>query len=130
MYKNTDLEQCQKCGKEFSGDFCSECGNPKHLKRIDGSYILSEMVSVLNFDKGIFYTIKELLVRPGENVKKFICNDSNRLVKPIIFVIVCSLIYTIAQQLLKFEDGYVSVGGFGDSASKCCFEDCYSHGDE
>jgi hypothetical protein len=29
---------------------------------------------------------------------------------------VCSLIYTIAQQVLKFEDGYVNAGGFGDSA--------------
>ncbi|MDA3892719.1 MAG: DUF3667 domain-containing protein [Salinivirgaceae bacterium] len=116
MNKEIDFEQCTKCGAELSDDFCSKCGNPKTLKRIDGNYILSQIVSVLNFDKGIFYTIKELLVRPGENVQKFIHSDRNRLVKPIIFVIVCSLIYTIVQQLLNFEDGYVNAGGFGDSA--------------
>ena len=116
MNKEINLDQCKKCGEELKGDYCSKCGNPKTLKKINGSYIISEIVSVLNFDKGIFYTIKELLLRPGKNVQKFIHNDRNRLVKPIIFVIVCSLIYSITQQLLKFEDGYVSAGGFGDSA--------------
>lgn len=98
-----------------NGNFCSKCGNAKALKRIDGSYILSELVSVLNFDKGIFYTIKELILRPGKCVHNFIHNDRNRLVKPIIFLIICSLLYTIAQQFLKFEDGYVKATGFGDS---------------
>ena len=116
MNKEIDFEQCKKCGAELTDDFCSKCGNPKTLSKIDGSYIISEIVSVLNFDKGIFYTIKELLIRPGESVHKFIHKDRNRLVKPIIFVIVCSLIYTLTQQLLKFEDGYVNAGGFGDSA--------------
>ena len=122
MNKEIDFEQRKKCGTELSDDFCSKCGNPKILKRIDGSYILSEIGSVLNFDKGIFYTIKELFVRPGENVREFIHNDRNRLVKPIIFIIVCSLIYTIAQQLLKFEDGYANADGFGDSAVSNIFE--------
>lgn len=116
MNKDIAFEQCKKCGAELSDIFCSKCGNPKTLKRINGSYILSEIVSVFNFDKGIFFTIKELLLRPGENIQKFIHNDRNRLVKPIIFVIVCSLVYTIAQQFLKFEDGYVNAGGFGESA--------------
>jgi hypothetical protein len=115
MNTKIDIEQCTKCGIELRDNFCSKCGNPKTLKRINGSYILSEIVSVFNFDKGIFYTIKELLLRPGENVQKFIHKDRNRLVKPIIFVIVCSLIFTIAQQLLNFEDGYVNTGGIKDS---------------
>ncbi|WP_111707613.1 DUF3667 domain-containing protein [Lutibacter citreus] len=122
MNKDTDFIQCKKCGAALSDNFCSKCGNPKTLKKINGNYILSEIVSVLNFDKGIFYTIKELLLRPGENIQKFIHNDRNRLVKPIIFVIVCSLIYTIAQQFLKFEDGYVKAGGFGDSAVTIIYE--------
>lgn len=109
MTKKIDFEQCKKCGAELSDDFCSKCGNPKTLKRINGSYILSEIVSVLNFDKGIFYTVKVLLVRPGENVQKFILSDRNRLVKPIIFVIICSLIYAIAQHFLSFEAGYIKL---------------------
>ncbi len=68
---------------------------------------------MINFDKGIFYTIKELLIRPGENIPKFIHNDRNRLVKPLIFVIVCSLIYTIfgiIESITKVK--ILQVGGF------------------
>ncbi len=86
------------------------------MKRIDRQYVLKEISGVLNFDKGILYTIKELLLRPGKNIQTFILEDRNRLVKPIMFIIVTSLIYVISQRLFSFEDGYLNVGGFGESA--------------
>lgn len=115
-------EKCKRCGATLTGSFCAQCGTPRTLPKIDASYIISEVVSVLNFNKGIFYTIKQLLIRPGESVHKFIHNDRKRLVKPIIFLIVCSLIYTLAQQFLKFEDGYVNAGGFEDSTVKSIYK--------
>ncbi|MCG8329913.1 MAG: DUF3667 domain-containing protein [Chitinophagales bacterium] len=115
------VEFCKRCKNELNGNFCSNCGKPRSLKRIDGKYILSEIGSVLNFDKGILYTIRELLLRPGQNIQNFINEDRNRLVKPIIFIIICSLIYTIVQQLLHFEDAYVSYLGPSDSAATKIF---------
>ncbi|WP_109301385.1 DUF3667 domain-containing protein [Aquimarina sp. AU474] len=105
MTTKIDIEHCKNCEVELKGDFCSKCGNPKALKRIDGKYILSEVGSVLNFDKGISYTIKELLLRPGNTVREFILNDRKRLVKPIIFVIFSSLFFVIIQQILGFNTG-------------------------
>ena len=93
----------------------------KTLNRIDGKYIWSEISSVLNIQRGIFYTIKELVINPGRTVREFILYDRNRIVKPIIFLIICSLIYTISQQLLNFEDGYVNARGFGDSKVSSIF---------
>ncbi|MBX2844109.1 MAG: DUF3667 domain-containing protein [Flammeovirgaceae bacterium] len=89
--------------------------NRKTLERINGKYIWNEISSVLNFDKGILYTIRELLLRPGKNIQIFILEDRNRLVKPIVFIIITSFIYTLAQQLLHFKD-YVNAGGFEESA--------------
>ena len=88
----------------------------KTLDRIDGEYIWSEISSVINFDKGIFYTIRELTIKPGNTIREFLLYDRKRIVKPMIFLIVCSLVYTIFQQIFHFEDEYVSAGGFGDSA--------------
>lgn len=121
MNKQTDMDACPKCGKIVGAKFCSECGTPQKLHRIDGQYILSEIGSVLNFEKGILHTIKELLFRPGKNVRIFIHNDRTRLVKPLIFIIICSLTYTIAEQILHFEEGYVMAGGFGESAIATIF---------
>lgn len=40
----------------------------------------------------------------------------------IIFVIVCSLVYTIAQRLLRFEDTYIDAGGLEESAVIAIFQ--------
>lgn len=108
MTEPDSIELCDRCQRTFNGDFCSDCGRPKTLKRIDRNYIVSEIGSVLNFDKGILFTFKELLIRPGQNIRNFIHKDRSRLIKPIVFVIVCSLIYTFLQQTVEFEDGYVN----------------------
>jgi hypothetical protein len=121
MPDQTLKEHCKLCKNELCGNFCSKCGQPRKLKRINSSYIISEIGSVLNFEKGILYTIKELLKRPGKNIQTFISEDRNRLVKPIIFLIVCSLIYTVTQQILHFEDAYINFVGPEKSATTKIF---------
>ena len=108
MSNQKHKEKCKSCNSELFGHFCSICGQPQKLKRINHQYILSEIGSELNFNKGILFTIKEVLLRPGLSVKIFIHEDRNRLVKPIVFLIICSLLYTIIQQTFNFEDGYVN----------------------
>ena len=112
---------CKNCETEVIQNYCPNCGTPVVLKRINGQYILKEISSVLNFDRGILYSIRELLLRPGKNIQTFVLEDRNRLVKPIIFIIITSLIYTLAQQFLHFEDGYVNAGGFEESATTNIF---------
>ncbi len=87
----------------------------KTLDRINGRYIWQEISSVLNLDKGIFYTIKELVIRPGRSVREFLLHDRNRLVKPIIFIIITSLIYTLVVNHFHIEEQYMQYGGFEDT---------------
>ncbi|MFC5625670.1 DUF3667 domain-containing protein [Algoriphagus winogradskyi] len=122
MQDQNSLGYCKKCETKLSGSYCFYCGAPVELKRIDRKYVFNEIGSVLNFDKGILYTVKELLLRPGKTVQEFILEDRNRIVKPIVFIIVCSLIYTLFQQLLNFEDGYVNYSQADDSTNSQIFE--------
>lgn len=98
---------CKNCNAEVHQNYCANCGQPVILKRIDGKYILHELEQILNFDRGILFTILELLIRPGENIRTFISENRSRLVKPVIFIIVTSLIYSLINQFLHIEDGYV-----------------------
>lgn len=97
--------RCKYCQAEMRGPFCAQCGAPQNLKRIDARYIMMEIAAVLNFDKGYFFTVKELLLRPGIAVRNFIHHDRGRLVKPIIFTLLSSFIYVMMQQIFGFEDG-------------------------
>lgn len=117
MSNHTNITNCVNCNQTHNKNYCSNCGQAKTLKRIDKDYIFNEVRSVLNFDKGFFYTIKALLLRPGKTVRAFIKEDRNRIVKPIIFIIITSLIYTVLRQIFQFEDGYVNFSNVKDSAT-------------
>lgn len=106
------MTNCKNCNDPIDGKFCSNCGHPIHLKRIDGHYIIHEIEHIVHFERGILYTVKELLIRPGQTVREFIIENRNRLVKPIIFIIITSLIYTLVNnyfgnknELIKFTGG-------------------------
>jgi Protein of unknown function (DUF3667) len=98
---------CKNCNTEATQNYCPNCGQAISLRRIDRSYISHEIEHVLHFERGILYTIRELITNPGENVRKFILENRARLVKPIIFIIVTSLIYTLVNHFFHIEDGYV-----------------------
>ncbi|WP_396157065.1 DUF3667 domain-containing protein [Flavobacterium sp.] len=108
---------CKNCNNEINSKFCPNCGQPSNLKRIDGHYIIHEIEHVLHFERGILYTIKELITNPGQNVKNYLTENRNRLVKPIIFIIVTSLIYSICNSFFHFEDTYTNKLDNNNSAS-------------
>jgi hypothetical protein len=98
---------CKNCNTEVSQNYCPNCGQPKKLKRIDGHYLIHEIVHILHFERGILFTVRELLIRPGENIRSFISENRSRLVKPIIFIIVTSLIYSLLNHFFHIEDAYI-----------------------
>lgn len=98
---------CKNCNSQVNSKYCPNCGQPTELKRINGHYIIHEIEHVLHFERGILFTIKQLLTNPGQNVRNYLTENRSRLVKPIIFIIVTSLIYTLCNHYFHFEDGYV-----------------------
>lgn len=99
---------CKNCNTEINSKFCPDCGQPTSLKRIDGHYIVHEIEHVLHFERGILYTIRALITNPGQNIRNYLSENRNRLVKPIIFIIITSLIYSLSVHFFHFEDGYVN----------------------
>jgi hypothetical protein len=97
------MSNCKACDFEVSHTFCPNCGRPVSVRRINGSYLLHEIEHVLHFDRGILYTMKVLLIRPGAHIRRFLIEDRSRLVKPVIFIIITSLIYTLISHFFHVE---------------------------
>lgn len=110
--------KCKNCDTEVNSKFCPNCGQPTIIKRIDGHYIIHEIEHVLHFERGILFTIKELLINPGQNIKSYLTENRSRLVKPIIFIIITSLIYTLFIHFFHIEDQYVKFEGGINTAQK------------
>ena len=116
------MEKCRNCNEIITTNYCGNCGRPKEPRRIDSKYLLQEVGSVLFLEKGIFFTIKELLLRPGKSIREFLTEDRFRLIKPIIFIIVTSLIYTLSNQVFHFEEAYIKYEGIPQSSTTKIFE--------
>ena len=108
---------CKNCDSEVTLNYCPNCGEPAKLKRINGHYIMHEIEHVLHFERGILYTVRELLINPGQSIRNFISENRSRLVKPIIFIIVTSLIYTIISHYFHIEDEYVKQQGLPENSA-------------
>jgi hypothetical protein len=107
---------CKNCNSELNSKFCPDCGQPTNLKRIDGHYIIHEIEHVLHFERGILYTIRELITKPGQNIRNYLSENRSRIVKPIIFIIITSLIYTLISHFFHIEEEYVNYKGLEKSS--------------
>ena len=100
---------CKNCNNEVNENYCPKCGQAAKIKRIDGHYIVHEIEHILHFERGILYTIRELLRNPGETIRYFITDNRVRLVKPIIFIIITSLIYTLTSNYFHIDEFFLKI---------------------
>lgn len=86
-----------------STELCSICDNNIKNPRIDRHYLIQQLSAVLSFEKGFLFTLKQMLLFPGHSTRQFINGDRQRYMKPVVFLILCSFIYTLFNQWLAFE---------------------------
>ena len=89
------MTNCENCNNQINGHFCSNCGQSAKLKRIDKHYISHEFLHLLHFEKGFFFTVRELLTRPGISIREFLNKNRNRHMKPVPFLILTALLFTL-----------------------------------
>ena len=97
---------CENCQSTLSQNYCPNCGKTARVPKINFGYLTSEVGEILMLEKGFFFTVKELLLRPGDNVRRFILKDRSRLLKPILFIVMTSLIYSLLNYYFPFEAKY------------------------
>ena len=100
------MTNCEICSNQFSGNYCSNCGKSAKLKRIDKHYVSHELLHLLHFEKGFFYTVKELLVKPGVSIREFIGKNRDRHMKPVPFLILTALLFTLVLHFTHADEIY------------------------
>ena len=91
------------------GNFREKEQLSKNIKRIDAHYISHEIQHLFHFEKGFPFTLRELLLRPGKSVREFLFEDRNKYVKPVIFLIVSSIIFTLITNFFHIELSFFNI---------------------
>jgi len=91
---------CKNCKNKVEGKFCSNCGQSSKVRRIDLSNFVSEVSeSVFQINKGFFYTLRELSVRPGGTIDDYLIGKRKNHFKPIAYVLALSTVYFLLTKI-------------------------------
>lgn len=78
--------------------------NDQPIKRITFKSIGLSILSVLNFEKGIFYTLKELSIRPGTTILTYLFKDRSKILEPVRFLFVMIALGALVFIQFQLED--------------------------
>jgi hypothetical protein len=85
---------CKNCNNHFKGNFCNNCGQASHTHKLSFHYIWHDLQhGLFHFDNGIFYTIKQLLTKPGHTIREFIQGKRVSHFKPFSLIVILATIY-------------------------------------
>ncbi len=92
------MTTCKNCDNQFEGKYCNNCRQPANTHRISWHEILHHLPhAIFHADKGLFYTMKELALRPGITIKNYLNGKRIDHFNPFLFLILigglASLLY-------------------------------------
>ena len=97
------MNSCRNCNEPINGNYCSNCGQPANPQRIDRHYIIHEIADALFTHSGFLYTVKRIFTNPEENIKQYLAGNRSRYVKPVTFVVITALIYTLVSHFFHID---------------------------
>lgn len=96
------MKTCKNCEHDFEGKFCNNCGQKSSVQKINYNYLLTEISeSVFQVNRGLFFTIKELFIRPGHSIRQYLEGKRKPHFKPFAYVLIFSTLYVLASKLLE-----------------------------
>lgn len=88
----SQTQQCANCDRPIDGAsqaFCPRCGQATPAHRIDWHFMAHEFEhSVLHMDRGILYSLRELMRRPGPLIRAYLEGRRARQAKPLLLLMV------------------------------------------
>ena len=115
-----DNDHCINCAHAVAGPeqkFCPRCGQPTPVHRIDWHFLAHELEhSVLHMDRGILYSLKQLMLRPGTLLRDYIDGRRGNQVKPLLMIMVMAAAVVLLGRFVLGE-GVVKAVAHADVAA-------------
>lgn len=99
---------CKNCDNSYHGNFCNMCGQSAHTHAINWHYVVHDVQhGVFHVDKGILYTLKELVLRPGQTIRHFIKGKRVDYFKPSALVFILATLYGFLYHYFDINEMFI-----------------------
>ena len=95
---------CLNCATLLTADdhYCPTCGQKTDTHRLSMAHIWHDLVHAFTHaDKGIFYTIRELAVRPGVVAREYVTGKRKKYFNPFSMLVIVLGINLLANSVFK-----------------------------
>ena len=93
--EETVINACKNCGYALELKFCPNCGQVADTPRITRKVMWREFLRVyMNIDKGLIFTVKQMITRPGLAPRDYIDGKRVSFMKPLTFIAIASAVCT------------------------------------
>lgn len=99
---NKISRHCANCNNVVKGNFCNQCGQSIKISRINLSHLIEELeLNLFHIHKGMFFTVKELLIRPGYTIKAYLNGKRVQYIKPFAFLLIWGSLYGLVMHFFN-----------------------------
>lgn len=85
---------CLNCAHTYTGRYCSHCGQRADTHPVNWHYLWHEIPhSIWHLDRGMLFTVKELLTRPGHTIREFLEGKRVNHYRPLALLLFLGTIY-------------------------------------
>lgn len=95
---------CKNCNSSNIDKYCGNCGQQVHLERYTLKRFFSIILDAFNLEKGILYTFKMLLLKPGEAINDYLNGKTKPYFNPLNYLLVAAGIYAVLVLWLNIFD--------------------------
>ncbi len=97
-------QTCKNCGSEQIENYCCNCGQKIIEKRFSVKFFFIAILDTFNLERGLFYTFKMLLTKPGVVINDYISGKTKSYYNPLKYIILATAIYAFFVLWLKIFD--------------------------
>ena len=102
-----DATRCANCAAPLTGAYCAACGQ-KRAAPLDAPRVLREGIGqFLDADNAWWTTLRELTLRPGPTVRRYVAGERKRFVNPILYMLTVATLFLLAYDALGVDIGGV-----------------------
>ncbi|RTQ47789.1 DUF3667 domain-containing protein [Hymenobacter gummosus] len=96
---------CLNCGQAVPERFCTRCGQDvHHTHRITLHHLLHDIPhSVWHVDRGILFTVRETLRRPGSTIRRYLAGERAAHYRPLALVLLLAGVYSLLVLALPIQ---------------------------
>ena len=120
---STERHICSSCATEFTGNFCPRCGQSARVGRFSFKKAFLLFLDVWGMgNRGMYHTIRDLLLRPGYMIRDYICGMQSAYFPPFKMFFLLTALSLLVEHGFSFapeekkEDAKVEVATTNDTS--------------